>query len=157
MKKRCSIKVYKPYSIQFFTMNLYFILMLTCLLGFTACNSQNTQNTYNVNALIPTPKIGKTVPHLSNHLWYIFQDSKNRYWFGSDGEGVFCFDGKTIINYSTSDGLSSNRIRQILEDSAGNMFFSTLAEIHKFDGKTISTLHPIKSTDWKLKKKRFMV
>ncbi len=93
---------------------------------------------------------GDTVKQLGNHLWYVFQDKKNNYWFGSNGEGVFRYDGKTIVNFTTNDGLSNDSIRQIQEDQFGNIFFSTLTGINKYDGKKITTLQPIKTKDWKL-------
>lgn len=96
--------------------------------------------------------IGKTVTTLGNNLWCVFQDSKSNYWFGSDGEGVFFFDGKTILNITEENGLSNNRIRQIQEDKTGNIYFSTLSGISKYDGKVITTLKPIESRDWKLEK-----
>jgi ligand-binding sensor domain-containing protein len=80
----------------------------------------------------------------------VYQDKQQQYWFGSNGEGVYRYDGKTIINYTTRDGLCSDSIRQIQEDRFGNMYFSTLSGINKFDGTSISTLHPIKSKQWKL-------
>jgi ligand-binding sensor domain-containing protein len=83
-------------------------------------------------------------------LWTIFQDSKSNYWFGSDGEGLFRYDGAHILHLTTADGLSSNSIRQIQEDQAGNLYFSTLGGIDQFDGKKITPLQPIKSNDWKL-------
>ena len=54
------------------------ILFLTLLTLFTSCNGQKT--------------IGKSVSKLSKHLWYIFQDTKNNYWFSSNGEGVYLYN-----------------------------------------------------------------
>jgi ligand-binding sensor domain-containing protein len=92
---------------------------------------------------------GDTVNEWSNQIWYIFQDSKDNYWFGSNGEGVYRYDGKTIVNFTTSHGLCSDSIRQIQEDRNGCMYFSTLGGINQFDGKQFTTLHPVKSQDWK--------
>lgn len=94
--------------------------------------------------------IGEKVPQLGDHLWYVYQDKKNNYWFGSNGEGVFRFDGTTILQFTTKDGLSNDSIRQITEDASGNMLFSTFGGIDLFDGEKITALNPIKSNDWKL-------
>ncbi|MBK7305428.1 MAG: hypothetical protein IPI90_19800 [Saprospiraceae bacterium] len=118
------------------TMKKNLILFLTLLTLFTSCNGQKT--------------IGKSVNKLSKHLWYIFQDTKNNYWFSSNGEGVYRYDGKTIVNFTTKDGLANDTIRQIQEDKFGNIFISTFDGINKFDGKTFTTLQPIKSKEWKL-------
>ncbi|TAF71892.1 MAG: hypothetical protein EAZ53_17260 [Bacteroidetes bacterium] len=114
--------------------NLFvFLILLTFL---TSCNGQKT--------------IGKSVNEFGKHLWYVFQDSKNNYWFGSNGEGVYRFDGKNIINFTKKDGLANDSIRQIQEDKLGNIYFSTLGGINKFDGQKIIILESIKSNKWKL-------
>jgi len=120
---------------------LYFLLT-----AFTSCNGQNSYKAQ-INDL--KSEIGDTVKEPGNHLWYVYQDKKNNYWFGSNGEGVFRYDGKTILNFTVKDGLSSDSIRQIQEDESGNMYFSTLGGINKFNGKKIVTLEAIKSKNWK--------
>jgi ligand-binding sensor domain-containing protein len=112
------------------------IIFLTLLTLFNSCNGQKT--------------IGKSVSELGKQLWYIFQDSKNNYWFGSNGEGVYHFDGKNIMNFTTKDGLANDTIRQIQEDKSGNIFITTFGGINKFDGKIFTTLQPIESKEWKL-------
>jgi ligand-binding sensor domain-containing protein len=92
---------------------------------------------------------GDTVSALSDSVWYIFQDSKNNYWFASNGQGVYRYDGKHILNFTKKHGLASNTLRQIQEDSLGNMYFSTMGGICKFDGKTFTTLQPVRTKEWK--------
>jgi ligand-binding sensor domain-containing protein len=121
-------------------------LMVSMFCSWIACNGQNPQNHSVINKIVQ----GTTVSELGDHLWYIYQDKKNNYWFGSNGEGVYCYNGTTIVNFTTKDGLSNDSIRQIQEDEFGNLFFSTLNGICKFDGKQFTTLQPIKSKDWKL-------
>lgn len=78
----------------------------------------------------------------------MYQDKRNNYWFGSNGEGVYRYDGKTIVNFTIKDGLANDSIRQIQEDQFGNIYFSTLGGINKFDGQKISPLQPTKSKEW---------
>lgn len=120
-------------------------LVVVALLSF-ACKGQTPSTTINSKK----NTIGKVVQKLDHRIWQVFEDKSGNYWFGSDSAGVFKFDGKTIVQYTVEDGLSSNQIRQILEDKLGNMFFSTIGGIDKFDGKVFSKLEPIKSTEWKL-------
>ncbi len=98
-------------------------------------------------------ELGAVVQELSDSLWIVFQDSANRYWFGSDGQGAYRVDGKSIVRYTTQDGLCNDHIRQILEDGSGNLFFSTTGGISKFDGRRFSTLVPVESgtsaDEWK--------
>jgi len=90
-------------------------------------------------------ELGDVVQELSDNLWIVFQDSRNICWFGSDGQGVYRFDGKTIVRYTTGDGLSNDHIRQILEDGAGNLYFNTSGGISRFDGRRFTTLVPLES------------
>lgn len=131
-------------------MKLRTILFFSILTILTSCNGQTKNKASNADNLSQNIAQGDTVNKLGDHLWYVFQDKKNNYWFGSNGEGVYRFDGKTIVNFTTKDGLCNDSIRQIQEDKFGNIFFSTLGGINKFDGKQFTTLQPIKSKDWKL-------
>ena len=117
-------------------MKNYIFLFLNLITLLLSCKGQST--------------IGTSENNLSKQLWYVFQDSKNNYWFCSNGEGVYRYDGKTIVNFTTKDGLDNDTIRQIQEDKLGNIFISTFGGINKFDGKTFTTLQPIKSNEWKL-------
>lgn len=121
------------------------ILMMVVLLSF-ACKGQTPSATTTGEKIT----IGRIVQKLDHRIWQVFEDKSGNHWFGSDSAGVFKFDGKIIIQYTEQDGLSSNQIRQIQEDKLGNMFFSTMNGVNKFDGKTFSKLEPIKSNDWKL-------
>lgn len=100
-----------------------------------------------------SPAIGRTVNQLSKNIMVVYQDSKSNYWFGSWENGVFRYDGRTIVNYTTTDGLPSNRIDEIKEDSSGNIFFLSCfsqSTIIKFDGQTMEKLTAIPTNDWKI-------
>lgn len=107
---------------------------------------------------IPTPaaaqtraSLGQVVSEIGNNVWVVFQDSKGHHWFGTDGAGVIRYDGKTLVRYSTDDGLSNNRVREIKEDKAGNIFISTLEGICKFDGERFTLLEVTEDDDaWRL-------
>lgn len=122
-------------------------ILFLVLYGITSCAGQRKSS----DEIVPKKnELGVQVDQLGKRLWYVFQDSQQNYWFGSDGEGVFRYDGKTIRNYTTKDGLSHDQIRQIQEDKEGNLYFSTLDGINKFDGNKITKLEAVKSTEWKL-------
>ncbi len=131
-------------------MKIKALFFLSVLVILTSCNGQTKNNSFNTKSLNDSIAIGNTVNKLGDHLWYVFQDKKNNYWFGSNGEGVYRYDGKRIVNFTTKDGLANDTIRQIQEDKLGNIFMSTFGGISKFDGKTFTTLQPIKSKEWKL-------
>jgi ligand-binding sensor domain-containing protein len=131
-------------------MKLHTLLLLSILTVFTSCNGQyqktvdiKSEQTFKTTA-------GDTVSELDKTIFIVFQANNNDYWFGSDGQGVFRYDGKTIFHFATKDGLCNNRIREIKEDKSGNIFFTTLEGISKFDGQKFTTLPVIESTEWKL-------
>jgi ligand-binding sensor domain-containing protein len=85
---------------------------------------------------------GDTVSEMGKSIWSVFQDKNNNHWFGSDGHGVYRYDGKTITNFTTKDGLCDNQIRGIQEDKSGNIYINTVKGISKFDGQCFTTLTP---------------
>src|SRR5437870_4327719 len=125
-------------------------ILLSCLLAtFTPCNGQNSSQIAD-----STVVIGDTVAGIDKSIWSIFQDKNNNFWFGSIGQGAYRSDGKTIIHFTTKDGLCHNRIWKIQEDKSGTIYFTTAEGISKFDGQTFSTLSVIQSNtsskEWKL-------
>jgi ligand-binding sensor domain-containing protein len=64
----------------------------------------------------------------SNTVYQIFQDSKKFIWFTTDA-GVVKFDGSTFVNYRKKDGLSSNDVVRIKEDSIGGSGCQILTEL----------------------------
>lgn len=128
---------------------------LLLLLAFMAsqllsCNGQGKSRPETAE-ILPTP-IGKTVSALDSNIWSIYQDSKEDYWFGSNGKGLYRFDGELLQQFTTADGLIDNTIRGIQEDKAGNLFIQTPTGVSKFDGKQFTSLEVITSPDnqWKL-------
>ncbi len=89
---------------------------------------------------------------LDKSIWSIYQDKKNNYWFGSNGKGVFYYDGKKLKKYTKQDGLIDNTIRGIQEDHLGNIFIHTQEGVSKYDRKKFTTLQPIVSplNQWRL-------
>jgi len=96
--------------------------------------------------------MGELVSELDQRIWAIHQDQKGNYWFGSNGNGVFHYNGKDLKKYTHKDGLVSNTIRGFQEDTLGHIFIQTPNGVSKYDGKTFTTLSPIISSynEWKL-------
>ena len=69
-------------------------------------------------------------------VFYAMQDKSGNLWFGTGGEGVYRYDGKSFTNYTTKDGLNSNAISCVIEDKAGNILFGTNKGISRYDGKS---------------------
>ncbi len=135
IKKMQRYKVLKIYP-------CFFLFLLLA-----SCNGQTKEVRANAFAT------GEVVSGLDHQIWKIFQDQKGNYWFGSNGNGIYRYDGKQLKLYTQEDGLVSNTIRDIQADTLGNIFISTQRMgISKYDGKTFTTLKPITTAPnaWKL-------
>jgi ligand-binding sensor domain-containing protein len=98
--------------------------------------------------------VGDTVSQLSFNIMVIYQDKKNNYWFGSWKDGLYKFNGTSIIHFTTKHGLSDNRVEEIKEDKYGNIFINTRAGLCKYDGKKIvpiSVASSISESKWELR------
>jgi ligand-binding sensor domain-containing protein/signal transduction histidine kinase len=103
----------------------------------------------------------------NNTVWSIAEDKIGNIWFGSGGGGVSRYDGnrieaiergdkiaqltqqdlkkingklvKSFTNFTTVQGLADNRVRSIIEDKTGNLWFGTSGGgVSRYDGKTFT-------------------
>lgn len=95
---------------------------------------------------------GMLTNQLDSSIWAVFQDQQERYWFGSNGSGLYVLEDGQLRLITREQGLLSNSIRGIHEDKAGNILVETFEGISKYDGTSWTTLLPIKATpqQWKL-------
>lgn len=129
-------------------MKLHAFILLSMFVTPASCKAQpSTQSASKPLAIA----IGDTVSALAKNIWIVFHDKNNNYWFGSDGQGVFRYDGNQLVRFSTKDGLLNNQIRGIQENKRGDVFITSLGGINKFDGQKFIPLPVVESTDWQLK------
>ncbi|HMP59596.1 MAG TPA: hypothetical protein PKD86_09605 [Gemmatales bacterium] len=111
----------------------------------------------------PAVAKGEIVSELDPAIWRVHQANNGDYWFGSQNRGVYRYDGKTLVNFTTKDGLSYDPVGGIQEDKAGNIYFATATDdgsgrrvqgVSRYDGKAFSALNvPEKAAPadaWKL-------
>lgn len=100
---------------------------------------------------IPIPKDTATSEWLDNsypivnpnEVLSILQDKKGGFWLGSNGAGVYYYNGATFTNYlylkgnTMPDGRYHNIIPKIVEDYQGNIWFASMSHggITKYDGR----------------------
>lgn len=72
----------------------------------------------------------------------IMEDKSGNIWFASFNNGVFRYDGNTIINIAEKEGLGENYAGGIAQDSAGNMWFTMKNGICRYDGKILTEYTP---------------
>ncbi len=63
-----------------------------------------------------------------------YKDKAGNLWFGTSGNGVSKYDGKSFTNFYSSSGLIHNLINDITEDSKGNIWFATSGGLSRYDG-----------------------
>ncbi|MBT5874744.1 MAG: SpoIIE family protein phosphatase, partial [Candidatus Latescibacteria bacterium] len=68
------------------------------------------------------------------------QDSQGYLWFGSDGWGVFRFDGVNLVRFTEDDGLPDNRVDAILESSDGFIWVLTGEGACRLEGRRFERL-----------------
>ncbi len=61
------------------------------------------------------------LPH--SVVYSILQDKKGFFWFATDN-GISKYDGETFTNFSVADGLLSNSVISLVEDSTGKIFMT---------------------------------
>ena len=93
---------------------------------------------------------GETVSELASDVFSVFQARNNDYWFGSYEQGVYRYNGKTLVHFTTHNGLAGNHIRGIQEDKAGRIYFTTYGGISRFDGSAFKTLMVSTAGEWRL-------
>ena len=132
------------------------LLIAIIYFGLTSCTNQKAEQVKINQVTLPIDSISvqttvpakseytklfgtNTVTKISKTINCIFQDENGNYWFASNGEGVYSYDGKTLIQFTTKDGLCDNQVFTIQEDKQGNIWFLTVGGISRFDGKTFTT------------------
>lgn len=122
-------------------------ISLALTLGFTVCHGQVKTNLPIENG--STSKIIKNEQQKllktqgsqpSDNVNCSLQDKAGNLWFGTTGEGVYRYDGKSFSQFTTTDGLNSNSVYCILEDKAGRIWIGTVGGICLYDGKTFTEI-----------------
>jgi len=78
-----------------------------------------------------------------NQVMSLLQDKRGDFWIGTNGAGVYHYDGKNFTQYLSNvgkvyeDGLKHNVVLSITEDLMGNIWFTSLshARVSRYDGK----------------------
>lgn len=85
-----------------------------------------------------------TLPELrpleSSTILAIYQDQYGEFWFATDGEGVWNFDGESgLSQYRAIHGLGGDRVRDIVEDEEGTLWFATREGLTKLESGNFRT------------------
>jgi ligand-binding sensor domain-containing protein len=130
---------------QFLQIQTFFFL--TIFIFISACNGQIKTNapkdnidkqTANKNQTTKLIKTQGSGPADNVHCG--LQDKTGNLWFGTTGRGVYKYDGKTFTQFTIADGLNSNTVWSMLEDTEGNIWIGTNKGLCRYDGKTFSAI-----------------
>ncbi len=77
---------------------------------------------------------------ISDYIPDILEDSNGNIWFGTNGEGVCRYDGKSMVFFTTKNGLGGNTVRAIAQGAGSDVLFATEGGVSIYDGKTFTTL-----------------
>jgi ligand-binding sensor domain-containing protein len=119
------------------TNKLVFTLLITMIFS-TACNTQ-------VKKDVPTTKEHPTLvknigdPNYGN-VQCSLQDKAGNLWFGTTENGLYKYDGKTFVRFLVADGLLSNNITSLLQDTDGTIWIGTKEGLCTYDGKTFTAI-----------------
>jgi len=91
-----------------------------------------------IQSISNSKKINSNPFNLSSYAVYsILKDKKGNIWFGTQSQGVCCYNGKTFTWY-IEKGLGGSAVLAIFEDNKGNLWFGNNgAGLFKYDGKTL--------------------
>ncbi len=87
------------------------------------------------------PKLIKTQGSSEHDNIHAMLQAKNGdMWFATTGEGVYRYNGKGFVQYTQKDGLSSNTVYSMIEDSIGTIWFGTENGAGRYDGKSLASV-----------------
>ncbi len=89
-----------------------------------------------LNQITTFPQIHSNLNGLvSEFVRAMYQDKKGNYWFGTNGNGIIRYDGKTLEKINIEQSPNWLSIREIIEDKVGNVWFGTSSGLVKYDGE----------------------
>jgi two-component sensor histidine kinase/ligand-binding sensor domain-containing protein len=71
-------------------------------------------------------------------------DSNNNMWVGSNGQGLYCFQGNNVIHYNQENGLTHNYIHVLYQDSKGIIWIGTGFGLNYIENGKINNYRSVK-------------
>lgn len=110
-----------------------------------SCDVQiNMFNPFQVQAMkmpIGTPKLKKfDGATIHSHILCSLKDKNGHLWFGSTGGGVYRYDGKEFLQFTTQEGLSHNDVLSLCEDKNGLLWIGTSDGVSVWNGTSFKNI-----------------
>lgn len=116
------------------------LLLFSISIIFSSCSGQSQEFVESKFEQTINSIEGDTVSEITGEIRCIYQDSKNNLWFASNGEGVYKYDGKTVIKTTDKHGLCNNFVWNVQENTDGSIWFKTRDTICYFNGNKFATI-----------------
>lgn len=121
---------------------LYALLLVVVL--YTSCDGQVGKDLPKEKVCglkiiaVRQPKLIKTQgSQKSDNVNSSIQDKVGNLWFGTTGEGLYKYDGKSFSQFTVTNGLNGKGVSCLLEDKDGKIWIGTEAGVCLYDGKTL--------------------
>jgi ligand-binding sensor domain-containing protein len=120
----------------------YLIGLLLSSMVLTACHAGSRTRAVRDGASTDTVSVptqdARDTAQVAEYIVAAFEDSRGDLWFGTNGQGVARWDGKSLGYFSVGEGLIGDVVTGIAEDSVGNLWFGTHTGASRFDDKTFT-------------------
>lgn len=120
------------------TSTLQLLLVSVLIVIFTSCKGQVQKNTESNNRFFSSSATAETVGGLGKDIDGMLQDRQGNYWFASNGQGVYRYDGKTLLQFTKKQGLCSDFVFSVQQDSSGTLWFSTRDGVCAYNGSVFT-------------------
>jgi ligand-binding sensor domain-containing protein len=122
------------------------LILILLTFQISSCNGplkEQSVNTTIKNEVSAQPRIvsqSTTFPQIHTNLngmvrefvRSMYQDAKGTYWFGTNTNGIIRYDGQTLENVTIEQNVKPPSVREIVEDTLGNIWFATSSGLVKF-------------------------
>ena len=86
--------------------------------------------------LAADPAVTQTTPdpavQIGQYVTCVFQDKAGNFWFGTNGQGVSRYDGKSLVAFTTKDGLAGMSVRSIVQTGDDDVWFGTQDGVSRY-------------------------
>jgi len=114
------------------------LFVVLVIFVFAGCHTQDSTSILEGNGVKSDARVdanessGLPDEQISEYVREVFQDRDGVYWFGTNGDGVARYDGKSLTFLSKQEGFGGTAVRGILQAPDGEMWFATDGGVSRY-------------------------